>query len=77
MSTVLWPFALRAVVDSHNKLSLDENGLSPLEKLSGTQEESIPLDFHTWGCPVFILEAENQSGGIGTPKWDPRSHTGI
>ena len=33
MSTVLWTFALQAVVDIHNILSLDDNGLSPLEKL--------------------------------------------
>ena len=77
ITTVLWPYALQAAVDSHNRLSLDEDGLSPLEKLAGTGEEIIPLDFHTWGCPVYILEAQNQSGGIGTPKWDPRSHIGI
>ena len=34
-------------------------------------------DFHTFGCPVFHLDSANQSGGIGTPKWEPRSHTGI
>ena len=28
-------------------------------------------------CPVYILDAANQSGAIGTPKWEPRSHTGI
>ena len=37
----------------------------------------MPTDFHTWGCPVFILDAPNQSGSIGTPKWSPKSHTGI
>jgi hypothetical protein len=36
ITTVLWPYALQASVDSHNRLSLDEEGLSPLEKFAGT-----------------------------------------
>ena len=77
ITTVLLPYVLQAVLDSHNILSLDKDGCSPIERLSGTQEETILTYFHTWGCPVFILEAENQSGGIGTPTWNPRSHTGM
>ena len=44
VSTVVWPYTLQAVVDSHNRLSLDENGLSLLKKSTG--EEIIPLEFH-------------------------------
>ena len=77
ITIVLWPYAMQATVDRHNRLSLDENGLSPIEKLSGNDEEIVPTDFHTFGCPVYVLEAANQSGGIGTPKWDPRSRAGI
>ena len=47
ITTVLWPYALQAAVDSHNRLSLDDEGLSPLEKLAGTEEKTIPLDLHT------------------------------
>ena len=42
-----------------------------MEKFASTHEEIVPTDFHTWGCPVFVLDAENQSGFTGTPKWDP------
>ena len=77
ITTVLWPYAMQATVERHNRLSLDENGLSPIEKISDNDEEIVPTDFHTFGCPVYVLEAANQSGGIGTPKWDPRSHAGI
>ena len=73
----LWPFALQSIVERHNRLHLDVNGKSPLEKFSQTDEEIVVSDFHTWGCPVYILDAPNQSGAIGTPKWEPRSHTGI
>ena len=77
ISHVLWPFAMQCIVDRHNRLSLDENNKSPLEKFPGIEDEPIPTHFHTFGCPVFILDSPNQSGSIGTPKWQPRSHTGI
>ena len=76
IATALWPYALQAIVDRHNRLSLDASGRSPLEKFSNTTDDIDMLDFHTWGCPVYILEAANQ-GAIGTPKWEPRSHLGI
>ena len=34
------------------------------------------LDHHTWGCPVFVLEAQNHSG-LGTPKREPQSRVGV
>ena len=77
ISTVLWPFALQSIVERHNRLHLDVDGKSPLEKFSGIKDDIVLSDFHTWGCPVYILDAPNQSGSIGTPKWEPRSHTGI
>ena len=48
-----------------------------MEKFSFTHEDLQPTDFHTWGCPVYVLDAESQSGCIGTSKWDPKSHAGI
>ena len=77
ISSVLWPYAIQAIVERHNHLALNEEGLSPLERFSGISEDHLPTEFHTFGCPVFILNAANQSGNIGTPKWEPRSHTGI
>lgn len=62
-------------MERHNILSFDKDGKSQLEKYSGIRDEITPADFHTLGCPVFILEAANQSGRIRTPKWQPRPHT--
>ena len=36
-----------------------------------------PEDLLTFECPFFILDAENHSEGIGTPKWQPLSHSEI
>ena len=73
----MWPFALLSATKCHNELSLDENGKSPLEKFSRTEAEIHCEDFHTWGCPIFVLEAQNQSGFTGTPIWEPCSHIGV
>ena len=45
--------------------------------MSNIDEGIVPTDFHTFGCPVFVLDAANQSSGIGTSKWEPRQCAGI
>eukprot|EP00957_Ditylum_brightwellii_P075804 5761227-Ditylum_brightwellii.AAC.1 len=31
-------------------------------------------DFHTWDCPVFVMDSTLQSAqSIGPPKWNPRA----
>ena len=69
ITTALWPFAMQAIVDRYNHLSLDEHGKSPIEKFSGIPHDIDVSAFRTFGCPVFILDAANQSGMGGTPKW--------
>ena len=74
---MLWPFAVKAAVERLNFLTFDSDGLSPANKFYGND---IPLDlkeFHTFGCPAFVLDSRLQSGSIGPPKWDPRSRLGI
>eukprot|EP00957_Ditylum_brightwellii_P024644 1862581-Ditylum_brightwellii.AAC.1 len=59
-------------------LDLNSNGMLPLEVLLGHKEEIAIEDYHTWGCPIFILDSRLQSGqGIGPPKWDPRARAGV
>jgi hypothetical protein len=46
-------------------LTFDLDGLSPANKFYGNE---VPLDlkeFHTFGCPAFVLDARLQSGSIG------------
>ena len=46
-----------------------------LDKIGTTNGLS---NFHTFGCPVYILDDSLQSvGGGGPPKWDPRAFLGI
>eukprot|EP00957_Ditylum_brightwellii_P204525 15339654-Ditylum_brightwellii.AAC.2 len=56
-------------MECHNLLNLNSGGLSPVEVLLGHKEELVAFDVHTWGCPVFVLDADLQTGtGIGPPK---------
>ena len=52
ISTVLWPYAVQAIVERHNRLSLNEEGKSPLERFTGIQDDISPEKFHTFGYSV-------------------------
>jgi hypothetical protein len=72
----LWPFALRVAADIHNATP-GPSGLSPEEIFS--QQKSRPdrlLDFHTFGCPVFVLHPSSQEGKK-IPKWQPRARQAV
>ena len=77
ISTVLWLYTIQAIVGQHNHLSMDNEGCIPLEKFTSITNSKLPTNFHTWGCPIYILDAVNQYGVIGTPKWEPRLHISI
>jgi hypothetical protein len=72
----LWPFALKMAVDIHNATP-GKSGLSPEEIF--IKQKSRPdrlVDFHTFGCPVFVLDPTLQQGHK-LPKWQPRSRQAI
>jgi hypothetical protein len=73
----LWAFAYKAACRSHNKFKLDEQGLSPEEKISGIQAQQDIRHEHPLFCPVFTLASGLQGGLGGIPKWNPRSNAGV
>jgi hypothetical protein len=73
----LWPMAVDYSVHIYNNTP-DLNGMCrPADPFTG---EVVPRhslqDFHTWGCPVFILDPKLQSGQR-LPRWQPRSRQGV
>jgi hypothetical protein len=68
----LWPFALKLAVDIHNATP-GPSALSP-EEIFSRQKSCTDrlLDFHTFGCPVYVLDLHLQQGSK-IPKWQPRS----
>ena len=74
ITTMFWPFALVEAVDRMNNLHVDMHGQTPEMKFSKTIGSYTRLShFHTFGCPVYILDAILKSVcGGGPPKCDPR-----
>lgn len=57
----LWPYALRLAVDLHNSTPGSSN-LTPEEIVKGAKHRSCLPDFHTFGCPIFVLDLTLQQG---------------
>jgi hypothetical protein len=71
----LWPFAIQYAIDLHNNTPCSCN-VSPLEIFSGLKHHNILHKFHTFGCPIYVLEptlCQNHK----IPRWKPRSRVGI
>jgi len=78
ISVVLWPFAYKYAEYIYNHMSVDDKGLSPIQKFCNGNTHQIDMDqLHTWGCPCYVLDSKLQSGASMMPKWEPRSRLGI
>ena len=78
ITTMLWPFALKAAQDRINQLNMNLDGKTPDMRFSGVAAHYINLkDFHTFGCPCYVLDSHLQKNSKGVPKWKPRARVGI
>jgi len=78
ISTILWPFAVKCYEDRLNNLVHRADGRTPYETLASL--DAAPIDtsnFHTFGCPCYVLDHWLQSGTGKIPKWEPRERMGI
>jgi hypothetical protein len=76
ITTNLWPYALRTANEINASTPNLTDGISPLEKFSGTKVKPKFRHFHTFGCPAYVLD-NNLQGGASLPKWDERARVGI
>ena len=73
MEKMLWLFAVKVAIEI---LYLDGN--TPTAKLYNIKNINPNAhQYHTFGCPVYVLNSKLQSGSIGSPKWDPCSQVGV
>jgi hypothetical protein len=78
ISVDLWPFAIKMAADIHNATP-GPSSLSPEEIFIFTRQKARHdrlLDFHTFGCPVFVLDPSFQQG-MKIPKWKPRARQAV
>jgi len=72
----LWPYAVRTAAYIHNHIPCDEQGRSRIELFGGTAVMTNLNHFHTFGCPVFVLDS-NLASGKHIGRWLPRSRLGL
>ncbi len=78
ISTILWPFALKCCEDQLNNLVHCADDQTPYKTLAGLESCKKKMsNFHTFGCPCFVLDQCLQSGNGTPPKWEPRTRMGI
>jgi len=75
ISKNLWPFVLQLAVDLHNNTP-GPSGLTPTEIFTGIKSHTNRLDFHPFGCPIFVLDPTLQQGHK-LPHWKPCSRVGV
>ena len=61
---------MRTACDVSNAIPYDSNGKSRLELFSGVPVSPSLKDFHTYGCPVFVLD--NALQACSRIPWNPR-----
>ena len=67
----LWPFALKQAEFNLNNLHLGKSGKSRAKNISAMHNKINIRHYHTFGCPVYILDSLLQGAGF-IPKWDER-----
>ena len=75
---MLWPMVLKAAEEEQlNSLPLNMDGKTPISKWSSSDCHIFVKDYHTWGCPVSVLDGCLQSNPKGVPKWEPRAQVRV
>jgi hypothetical protein len=78
ISTILWPFAIKCYEDRLNNLIHHADGRTPYETLASLYAAPTNMsNFHTFGCPCYILYHRLQSGTGKIPKWEPQARMDI
>ena len=69
MTKMLWTYALKAFVEKLNILKVDNYGITPMNKFSGTTTDVTLKNHHTWVCPVYVLDEILQGNISILLKW--------
>ena len=76
ISANLWPFAIRFANEVMNEAPASNDDQSPIEKFSSVNVSTKLSQLHTFGSPVYVLDAKLQQGKR-IQKWTNRSRVGV
>ena len=48
---------MKAFSEQLNEIKVDDCGITPMEKFAGITTNITIKNHHTWGCPVYVLNA--------------------
>lgn len=71
-----WPFAMEYAFVLLAKLPIRSQQYSPQDVFTRIKDDAGLARFHTWGCPVYVLDPRLASGKK-IPRWKPRSQKGL
>ncbi len=71
-----WSFAWQQSVHQHNHLLHRGKKLTNFEEFTLTDDPMDPKDYHTFGCPVYVLDPALADGNP-VPKWSDRCYLGV
>ena len=74
---MICPFLFKEECHRYKILAMYEEGKIPEKNITGVEFQLFLTDYHTWICPIFVLEYPQQEGLPGLPKWKPSSRTGV
>ena len=57
ITTMLWPYELKAFSEQLNKVKVDDYGITPMKKFAGKTTYITLKNHYTWGCLVYVLDA--------------------
>ncbi|KAG7363236.1 reverse transcriptase RNA-dependent DNA polymerase [Nitzschia inconspicua] len=74
----LWPYALTTANDVYNQTGSVQKKTPkvPIQLFTDSDHQQPKSDFHTFGCPVFVLESDLQDGKK-ISKWEGRARLGV
>ena len=52
---MLWNYALKVFSEQINELNVDDYGINPMDKFTGTTTDTTIKNHHTWGFRVYVL----------------------
>ncbi len=73
----LWPYAIRMATDVGNFSPGLQTGISPIELFSQVEVAPRVKHSHTFGSPVYVLDAHLQTAGHKLKKWERKSRVGV
>ena len=72
-----WPFALKAASRTQNHFTINTNGNSLTEQMSGITKPQELSNEHQLFCAVYVLKKKPQGFHGELPKRNPKANTGL